>query len=301
VKKFSVVKEANGLVAFDPLNNVTKDQATLQSTSRYWRYGGSAQVSGAPYAFNEDQQGFHIGIQAKADGQWTGYYAVTPPTNAQVFHAIITEPVQTIPTYIFNSALYVQTANGLVNYVSCGAQTDSSGTYWSVWQASGDTTQAKTFTQLWADPTPNQPLTRSCAIVTNGSNYLAVYLDNSLVYSNNALSLQMPSPFIAFIEVQTSSASQMLYSTYTDFYSTTGTAVTVDNLPAGASSVQLVDQSGNVMLSAPVSNGVAAFDIGKFTFPITASIVVRDSSGTTLASSSLLSLWGGDRYGVVAG
>jgi hypothetical protein len=301
VKKFSMVKEASGFVAFDPLNNVTKDQATLQSSSRYWKYGGSAQGQSAPFAFNEDPQGLHIGIQAKVAGQWAGFYAVSPPTNAQVFHAVVTEPARTIPSWVFNSALYVQTANGFINYVSCGAQTDSSGTYWSVWQASGDTTQATSFTQLWADTTPNQPLTRSCTIATNGNNYLAVYLDNSLVYQSSALNLKMPSPFIAFLEVQTSSANQMLFSTYTNYYATTGTSVTVDNLPAGASSVQLVDQSGNVMLSSPVSNGVAAIDIGKFTFPISASIVVKDSSGSTLASSGLLSLWGGDRYGVVAG
>jgi len=301
VKKFSLVKEANGLVARDPLNNVTMSQQQLQASSRYWRYGGDAVGLNAPYQFNEDPQGFHIGVQATASGKYAGFYAVTPPSNAQVYHARITEPVQTIPSDVFNAALYVQTGNGSVDYVFCGPQTTASGTTWSVWQATGNSTMAKSFTQLWFDPTPNQPLTRSCTLVTNGANYLAVYIDNSLVYQSSALKLSMPSPFIAFLEVQSSYAGQMLSGTFTDFYATMGPAVTVDNLPAGAATVQLVDSFGNVITSSPVSNGIAVLDIGRYPFPLPASIVVNDSTGGTLASSGPLTLWGGDRYGVVAG
>jgi hypothetical protein len=299
VKKFSLVKEANGLVAYDPLNNVTKSQAQLQATSRYWVYGGSAQPQNAPYQFNEDPQGFHIGVQALASGKYAGFYAVTPATTAQVYHAVITEPSQTIPTDVYNTALYVQTANGSINYIFCGAQTLPSGVTWSVWSATGDTTQAKTFTQLWYDPSPNQPLTRSCTLVTNGKNYLVVYLDNSQVYQSSSLNLQMPSPFIAFLEVQTSYPGQMLIGTFTNFYVSTTTSLTVDNLPSGASSVQLVDQSGSILASSPVSNGVAVLDIARYAFPLSASIVVKDSGGGTIVASGVLSLVGGDRYGVV--
>jgi hypothetical protein len=65
--------------------------------------------------------------------------------------------------------------------------------------------------------------------------------------------------------------------------------------------VQLVDSTGNVITSSPVSNGIAVLDIGRYPFPLPASIVVNDSTGGTLASSGPLTLWGGDRYGVVAG
>jgi len=300
-QRFSLSKEGGGLVVRDPLNNVTMTQQQLQTTNRYWKYDGSARGEGAPYSFSEDTQGFHVGAQALTDGKYAGFFAVTPNISAQVFHANITGPGQTIPNDVFNTALYVQTWNGSIDYVSCGSMTLASGTYWGVWSATGNSTMAKTSTQLWEDTTPNQPLTRSCTIITDGKNYLSVYLDNTNVYQSASLNLQMPSPFQAFIEVQSSYPGQMLSGTFKDFYVSTITGLTVDNLPAGASSVQLVSPSAVVLMSSPASGGVAILDIGRFHFPLSASIVVKDSSGNTIVASSVLSLTGGDRYGVVAG
>jgi hypothetical protein len=300
-QRFHLSKEATGLVVHDPLNNVTMTQAQLQSTNRYWKYDGSARGENAPYSFSEDTQGFHIGVQALADGKYAGFFAVTPNIAAQVFHAVITGPAQTIPNDVYNTALYVQTWNGSIDYVSCGSMTLSSGTYWGVWSATGNSTMAKTSTQLYEDTTPNQPLTRSCTIVTDGKSFLSVYMDNVNVFQSNTLNLQMPSPFQGFIEVQSSYPGQMLSGTFTDFYASTTTALTVDNLPAGAASVRLVDQSGLVIASSPSSNGIATLDIARFHYPLSASIVVKDSSGNTMVASSVLSLTGGDRYGVVAG
>jgi hypothetical protein len=267
--------------------------------SKYWHYGGSAVAQNAPYSYSEDSSGFHIGVQAVAPAKYAGFYAVSPYTAAQLFHAVIHEPVQTIPQNVFNTALYVQSGNASVNYVFCGAQTTSSGTVWSVWQATGNITMATSFTQLWSDPSPNQPLTRSCTIITNGNNYLSVYLDNALRFMSTTLHLKMSSPFIAFLECQTSYAGQMLTGTFEDFYVSTTPTLTVTNLPSTASSVQLVDSLGNVM-TAPVSNGVAVFDIGGKTFPFSASIIVKDSTGSTIVASGTLSLVGGDTYTVVA-
>jgi hypothetical protein len=293
---FSIVRQSSGLVAHDPLNDAS---IKTGDTSRYWRYGGSAAAQNAPYSYSEDSSGFHIGVQAVAPGTYAGYYAVSPLTTAQLFHATIQEPVRTIPQNVFNTVLYVQSGDGSVNYVTCGAQTTAGGTAWSVWAATGDTTQATSFTQLWLDTSPNQSLTRSCTIITNGSNYLLVYLDNAQVFMSNTLSLKMASPFLAFLECQTSYAGQMLSGTFTDFYVSTTPTLTVTNLPPTASSVQLVDSLGNV-ISAPVSNGVAVFDIGGKTFPFSASIIVKDSSGSTIVASGTLSLVGGDTYTVVA-
>jgi len=296
---FSIVKQSSGLVAHDSLTDASFQKP---ATSNYWTYYGDAVAQGAPYTYSEDTSGFHIGVQAVAAGKYAGFYALSPLTTAQVYHATIHEPVQTIPTDVFNTALYVQTGNGLVNYVSCGAQTTRDGTVWSVWWATGDTTQATNFTPLYIDPAPNQPLTRSCTIITNGSNYLSVYLDNTNVFMSTTLNLQIPSPFEAFLECQTSYAGQLLSGTFTDFYISTNTLLTVTNLPSTASSVQLVDSVGNVM-SAQVSNGVAVFDLGGKTIPFSASMVVKDSSGNTIVASdpsNPFRLVGGDTYTVVA-
>jgi len=284
------------LVASDALND--KSFSTGYQSS-YWRYNGDAVGQNAPYSYSEDTNGFHIGVQAVTAGTYAGFYAVTPQTTAQLFHAVITEPVRTIPSYVFNTALYVQTGDGSVNYVSCGAQTTAGGTAWSVWEATGDTTQATTFTQLWLDTSPNQSLNRSCTIITNGSNSLTVYLDNAQVFMSTTLQLKMPSPFIAFVECQTSYSGQMLTGTFEDFYVSTTPVLTVNNLPSTASSVQLVDSQGNVM-TAQVSNGVAVFDLGGKHFPFSASIVVKDSAGNTIVASGTLSLVGGDVYTIVA-
>jgi hypothetical protein len=158
---------------------------------------------------------------------------------------------------------------------------------------------ATSFTQLWSDPSPNQPLTRSCTLITNGNNYLSVYLDNELRFMSTTLHLMMASPFIAFLECQTSYSGQMLSGTFEDFYVSTTPTLTVTNLPSTASSVQLVDSLGNAM-TAPVSNGVAVLDIGGKTFPFSASIIVKDSTGSTIVASGTLSLVGGDTYTVVA-
>jgi hypothetical protein len=305
----SIVKQTSGLIASDPLNNVDMTQQQLQSQNKYWTYNGSAWGEGAPFSFNENTSGhhagFHIGVQALTNGRYAGFFAVTPMTSGQVFHAVITEPIRTTPPtlqVVFNSALYVQTGNGSINYVSCGATTTNGGTMWGIWEATGNTTVAKTLKNLWTDPSPNQPLTRSCTIVTNGSNSLTVYLDNVNVFSSTTLNLQMPSPFQAFIEVQTSYAGQMFTGTFTDFYASTTPSLTVTNLPSSASSVQLVDSLGNVMV-ASVSNGVAVFDLGGKTIPFSASIVVKDASGNTIVASdpsNPFRLVGGDTYAFVS-
>src|SRR5438094_263725 len=75
------------------------------------------------------------------------------------------------------------------------------------------------FDTLKFDDTPNQPLTRDCIIITNGENYLKVYLDHVLFYSSNSLALAMPPPFNFFLEPQSSYAGQMINGTFLDYYS----------------------------------------------------------------------------------
>src|SRR5437660_8580632 len=83
---YSISQVKSGLVASDPLNNETKTQQELQANPGYWFYGGDAPAENAPYDFYKDTQGLHIGVQAPANGTWAGFYAVTPSTNATLFH-----------------------------------------------------------------------------------------------------------------------------------------------------------------------------------------------------------------------
>ena len=309
---YSISLVKSGLAASDPLDNETKTQQQLQSNPRYWTYGGDAplQTPPAPYDFYKDPQGLHIGVQSTGNDtsgnpKWAGFYALAPGTNAALFHALISTPLRSIPTSnnYYENSLYVQTSinvpNAQVNYVACGSNTATYGTLWAVYSATGDIHGATSFAQLYLDSSPNQPLTRECTIITNGSNYLKVYIDGTMVYNSTTLKLQMQEPFNAFLEPQTSYAGQLLNGIYKDYYATTVETIQVTNNPILAATVDLVDSSNHIIASAPVTSGTAILNIGQFHMPLSANIKVYDSNNNELAStSSPVGIFGGDVYKV---
>ena len=196
----------SGLLASDPLDNETKTQQQLESNSGYWTYGGDAPALNAPYDFFKDPQGLHIGAQAPKDNTWAGYYAMSQNTQGELFHAKITTPVRTIsnttdPTW-YENGLYVQTTQPYINYVTCFALSGAWGEEWVVASVTGNANQGTQENTLWTDTSTNQPLSRECTIITNGNNYLKVYLDGNLVYQNSTLNLQMAEPFNSYLEPQ---------------------------------------------------------------------------------------------------
>ncbi|HKU33408.1 MAG TPA: fibronectin type III domain-containing protein [Candidatus Nitrosotalea sp.] len=295
----SINRMQSGLVASDPLNNETETQQQLQTSTGYWRYGGDAISENAPYDFYRDAQGLHIGVQSPSNGTYAGFYAITPNTDALLFHSVISAPLRTTPTQQYENGMYVQTIQAPVNYVTCVAVTNNQGTVWEVVHTYGAPTQSLVFATLWTDSSPNQPLTRDCTIITNGNNYLKVYLDGVMVYSNNMLVLGMPSPFNAYLEPESSYQGQLLNGTFTDFYITSNETIQVTDNPSNAKTVSVTDSSGNILASAPVTGGNAVLDIGKYHFPLAGTINVYDSSNTIIASTSgPVNIFGGDVYSV---
>lgn len=305
VQLYSITQTKSGLVASDPLNNETETQQQLMANQGYWTYGGDAVAENATYDFFKDTQGLHIGVQAITDGSWVGPYAVTQNTTAQVFHATITTPVRAIPDQYYENGLYIQTFEpGPINYVTCFSLTGSFGTEWAVVSVTGNVNQATNEQLLWVDSSANQPLTRDCTIVTNGNNYLKVYLDGVKVYENSTLNLQMPSPFQAYLEPQTSYAGALLNGIYANYYATTSENIKVTNAPIGSSYVDIVvpssSGSGTVVATAPVdSSGTATINVGQFDMPLAAYIKVYGSGGIQLASTSnAVNIFGGDQYSI---
>ena len=287
----------SGLVSSDPLNNETKTQQELLANQQFWTYGGDAIAEKAPYDFYKDTQGLHIGVQAPANGTWAGFYAVSPNTNAALFHTVITTPVSSIPYQWYENGLYVQTSQPFINYVSCFSSTSVFGTVWSVGSVTGNATEGTQFTPLWTDTSMNQPLTRDCTIITNGNNYLKVYLDGTMVYTNSTLNLQMPAPFNAFLEPQSSYNGQLLNGIYKDYYATSDENIKVGNLPSNAARVDLVDSTGTVLVTGKVSSGVVSLDVGKYHFPLACTIKVYDSNNVLIASTSgTANIYGGNAY-----
>jgi hypothetical protein len=296
---YSIDKVKSGLVAFDPLNNETKSQQQLQANPGYWTYFGDAPALNAKYDFFKDTQGLHIGSQAPANGTWAGFFAQSPNTNAMLFHSVITEPVGTIPYQYYENGMYIQTSQPSINYVTCAASTSAYGTVWAIVSTTGSASQATQFNLLWVDPSPNQPLTRDCTMVTNGNNFLKVYLDGVMVYSNKTLNLQMPGPFNTYLEPQSSYPGQLLNGTYKDYYATTDETIKVTNNPTLAATVELVSPTGTVLATAPVNSGTATLTIGQYHFPLAAYIKVYDSRNIQIASTkSPVNIFGGDDYSV---
>jgi len=108
----------------------------------------------------------------------------------------------------------------------------------------------------------------------------------------------MPTPFQVYLEPETSYNGQLLYGTFLNYYITTGNFVTVNSLSSSVSKVELVNQSnGQILASAGKSGSSAKINIGKFIFPVNATIKALDSSGGIVSQTpSGGSIFGGDVY-----
>ena len=295
---YAISQSSTGLVFQDPLTT-TMTQQQLASQGTYTWQGSAAGEPNAKYNYSEDSQGLHIGVQASASTVYGGYFATKNFQAGDVFHAVITAPARTIPSDDYNTGIYVQTGSGHIDYVFCGEDTSSSGTQWGVTIAtSNNDNSATNYNNVYLDTSANQPLTRSCTIVTDGNNNLKAYIDNSLVYSTTSANLGYSRPLEMYLEVESSYSGQELYGSFTDFYVTTSTTLSVNGIPSGVSSVQLVGPSGAVLATAAVNNGAATFDLGPYSYPISAQIVLKGSGGGTVASSGTFNLYGGDVYTV---
>src|SRR5487761_478475 len=288
----TLLKTSSGLVASDPLNRV-RSEIQLQSNP-YWYFGGDA-ASGS-YSYYEDAGGMHVG--AVGTSGWAGYYAVSPNTNFVLVHVRVSQNVSTVPNGSFESGLYVQTYNGLINYVTCVSSTGPQGTYWAVVSALGNYQQANTYQVLWQSSI-GQPLAQDCTIVTNGNNYLKVYFGSVLEYESHSLNLQIPPPFQVYLEPESSYSGGELFSTFQNYYVTSGEYVTVKGLPSNAVSVQLLDASNptKVLAAALVSGGSASVEVANYLFPLQTIVQAIDSNGNVVASTgSAVGVYGGDVY-----
>jgi len=189
--------------------------------------------------------------------------------------------------------------------IACAADVTTSGYFWDVEAGQGPNVGGGNppITLLWASPLNTGPLTQDCTIVTNGQNYLKIYLGGNVVYQSSSLTLNISSPFNSYLEVQTSSASAMRYGTFYYYYSIFGENVTVTDAPVGGT-VKIVNSSNSVVLaSATVSStGTAILPVGQHRLPLTANIEVYDPLNDLVGStSSAVTIWGGDTYTLSVG
>jgi len=311
----TLTRAQSGLVFEDPLN-VTQTQTQLESlTNGNWSFGGHYDSSHLNYSdqgwvysgngttnnvnvgFFENTEGLNIGVRAVSSGPYTGIYAISPPSDAQLFHSVITSTYKSIPGGFLQIGLYVRAASGDTNYVTCAAVSSSAGTRWEIIHGTGNPTEATNFDYLWIDNATNQPSTADCTLVTNGNNYLAVYLNNNLVYQNSSLSLGIQKPVEAYLGVESSYNLEKFWGVWNNFYSTKAGTIEMINLPANSTNVSIVNQTGGVIGSSSVVNGSSAINVAQYDFPVLAYIRVHDATGREVASTQIpVELMGGDVY-----
>ena len=279
---YSISKVQTGLVTSDSLTTGNTTDLTV---------GGTASA----YDYYEDSQGLHIGVQSPSSGQWVNYYAQPPQANSVLYHVLMTIPQTSISDGVFNPALYVE-GSDFIPHVGCGGYADSTGYYWAVGQSPD---AGQTYTMLYISNPSSLPHTQDCTIITNGNNYLKVYIGGKVVYSNSSMNLGMSRPFVTFVQTDTSSAITMNYATFSNYYVTKGENVKVTNNPSNAATVRVVDSSGKILSSSTVTLGTATLNVGKYTFPLSANINIYDSNNTLIASSPA-SIYGGDVFSVTS-
>jgi len=283
-----VIQTQSGLETFDSLST-----GNISS----WTFNGDAVTQKAIYTHFENSTGLYIGVKAAKSGEWAGYYGVTAGGNAIVFQAKVSLPQKSISSGAFNSGLYVQTAEYPVNYVSCGAGMTPKGSYWQVVVGRGNVTLASNFNVLYFQSMTGEPLTKTCTIITNGINLLTVYIGSARVYSNTTMNLNMPQPFNSYFLVDSTTTSQILFGSFSDYSATLGTNMTVNNAPAGGS-VELVGALGNVLYTAGIgSDGSASIQLPLNGTLTSGYVKVYSSIGNLVASDSQINtFWGGDVY-----
>jgi len=285
----AITLERSGLVASDSL--------TTGNTAG-WTFGGGSSQPGAKFSYSEDSQGLHLGVQPATSGTWAGYSALSQATNAVLAHATLTLAYRSVPDNGFNTGIYVETSNTqLIDYIGCLAVAVPQGYYWAVVQSYQTITGSSVISTLYRSPMNTMPLTQDCTLISNGNNYLKVYLGGSVVVNRNNMTLNMPPPFVTYLQTQSSTASSLLTGTYTNYYATSSEGVRVSNAPAGGTA-EIVDASNNVLASAVVAtNGTATMAVGKDSLPLTANIEVLDSSNNVVAATaSPIAVWAGDLY-----
>lgn len=311
----SITLAQSGLILDDPLNT-THSQNQLQSQTsgnwsfqghygsyhinymdQSWQYAANGSNYNANVSFSEAATGLNISVKAVANGAYTGFYAVSSPSNAELFHARITSVYSSIPGGFLQVGLYVRASSGDTNYIACASVSSSAGTRWEIIHGTGNSVEATNFSYLWIDNATSQPTSEDCTVVTNGNNYLAVYMNGDLMYENSGLALGIVKPVDAYLGVESSYSPQSFWGSWSDFYSTQTGSVETINLPATAANMSIVGQNGTILGSVEPVNGSAVVNIASYDFPLQAYIKVYNSNGSEIASTAgPVGLDGGDIY-----
>ena len=235
----------SGLLVADPLDKAV----TLGQLQDQYVLDGSA---GTKLGWvSETTAGLAVGI--KAHNGWAGWFASTihAAGPAVAWHAVISPTALPLGTKGRGLAVFaVQTAttqkSGVINYIVVAAVCRSGSYRWLVGYAHGLVAGASTHV-LWASkwqPVPPRGAliaSQAVTVVTDGSHSLSVWFGTDEIFNSKRLVLEMPAPFQAYLEVQSSAPAY--YAWFTDFWVTDDGPLMVRGLREG-SRVELTSGAG---------------------------------------------------------
>jgi hypothetical protein len=179
------------------------------------------------------------------------------------WHAVISPTALPLGTKGRGLAVFaVQTAttqkSGVINYIVVAAVCRSGSYRWLVGYAHGLVAGASThvlWTSKW-QPVPRRGTllaSQAVTVVTDGSHSVSVWFGTDEIFNSKRLVLEMPAPFQAYLEVQSSAPAY--YARFTDFWVTDDAPLVVRGLREG-SRAQLTSGAGG-MGGAAIADAVA--------------------------------------------
>jgi hypothetical protein len=220
----------SGLVMADPLDQPVSQGQLLD----HYVFNGSA-APGVGWA-RATASGLQVGVHPHAG--WAGWFAVTLDAAGPgvVWHTDMSRPRRAVSAGKGEAVFAVQTAttqhNGAINYVVVSALSLDGKGEWLVGYAHGVVANADTEV-LWRSPLrADAPTTEPVTIRTDGRHSLAVWLGDRRVYASDRLHLDIPSPFQAYLEVQSQNIGYA--ASFRNFWVADAAPVTVTGVSPGA-------------------------------------------------------------------
>lgn len=277
----------SGLLVADPLDKAV----TLGQLQDQYVLDGSA---GPKLGWvSETRSGLAVGIRPHSG--WAGWFASTihAAGPAVAWHVVISPTALHLGTKGRGIAVFaVQTAttqkSGVINYIVVAAVCRSGSYRWLVGYAHGLVAGASTQV-LWASkwqPAPARtPLLGSQAVtvVSDGRQSLSVWFGPDEIFSSKRLVLDMPPPFQAYLEVQSSGPAY--HARFTDFWVADNSPLVLQGLPEGARA-ELSGAAGRSVTTADVVGRT-----GTATLPLPVPELVGTGTVTVVAGGHATERW----------
>ncbi|MGH3321656.1 MAG: hypothetical protein ACRDN9_16075 [Streptosporangiaceae bacterium] len=247
--------------------------------------------------------GLRVGVRRHRGSTFRGWFAVTLAAfpASGVYHVHMARPRGNVTGAgrEAETVFAVQTAStkvtGLINFIEVSSDSDSGTTAWQVDYAHGHIANSNN-RLYWRSPQSSHAATsKDITIRTDGHHQLTVWFGDRVVFRSNDLKMRIQPPFQPYLEVQ---AQRVAYvSTFTDFWATKSSAITLTGLRAGTHVALRTPDGVTIATARASSSGVATVRLPPPRARGRASVVLTSPGGSPVVRGPF-DYAGGDRYRV---